>query len=325
MKLRFAFAAGLVAFACAGLDLEPRAPFAQPAGDAQLAVEILSGFTQPPEAPRPSAERVEIVLDLTTSMREATPGGPPRFAAAREAAVRLLEALPEGSAVGVRALGVASGASCVEPTRISRAGAEASSRGRLVAHLRTIQPASESSLGAALEALHRELGDEASRSRVALFTDLGAECGGDLCEAGSALVAAGARLDVVLLSDAVLPECFSYFAPAGPPRAATPAMLPPAPTYLVEAHVTGSELPGKLLARGTADGSPTRVPAGPAIVTLEMVPLSIVGPMVLSPEELTRVRVLDFPTLDPHVREWRWDVEPAAAGQASPGPAPPAD
>jgi hypothetical protein len=31
--------------------------------------------------------------------------------------------------------------------------------------------------------------------------------------------------------------------------------------------------------------------------------------MLLSPDALTRVRVLDFPTLDPHVREWRWDVE----------------
>ena len=54
------------------------------------------------------------------------------------------------------------------------------------------------------------------------------------------------------------------------------------------------------------------IAAGAATVTLEMVPLSIIGPMLLEPDALTRVRVLDFPTLDPHVREWRWDVEPAA-------------
>jgi hypothetical protein len=317
VRAQLAIAAGLVVVACAGVDVESSLPFAQTEADAQLAVEILPGFTQPPEAPRPTAPRVEILLDLTTSMREATPGGPTRFAAAREAAVRLLEALPEEAAVGVRALGVASGASCVEPTRIARAGEEDGSRARLVAHLRAIQPESEGSLGAALEALHRELGEEASRSRVVFFTDLGAECGGDLCQAGSALVAAGARLDVVLLSDAVLPECFSYFAPADPPRVAAPAMPTPAPEYLVEAHVSGSELPGRLLARGTADGSPIRVPAGAATLTLEMVPLSIIGPMLLSADALTRVRVLDFPTLDPHVREWRWDVEPPAPVDAS--------
>ena len=263
---------------------------------------------------------MEILLDLTTSMREATPGGPARFAAAREAAVRLLEALPEETAIGLRALGVASGAPCVEADAdcAGRRRPEGS-RSRLVSYLRTIQPASEGSLGAALEALHRDLADEAARSRVVLFTDLGAECGGDLCAAGSALVAAGAQLDLVLLSDAVLPECFARFAPADPPRAAAAVTLPPVPSYRVEAHVPESEQPGKLLARGSADGSPIHVPAGAATVTLEMDPPSIIGPMLLSPDALTRVRVLDFPTLDPHVREWRWDVEPEAPEGSSPG------
>jgi hypothetical protein len=166
---------------------------------------------------------------------------------------------------------------------------------------------------------------------VVLFTDLGAECGGDLCGAGSALVAAGAQLDLVLLSDAVLPECFVHFAPADPPRAAVSVTLPPVPTYRVEAHLPGSEQPGELLARGSADGSPTQVPAGAATVTLEMNPPSIIGPMLLSPDALTRVLVLDFPTLDPHVREWGWDVEPEAPDATSPGssgaqaPEPPAE
>lgn len=301
--------------------------------EAQLAVEILPGFTQPPEAPRPRAERVEILLDLTTSMSEATAGGPARFEGARDAALRLMEALPEEAAVGVRALGVASGAPCVESTELARAGEPAGSRSRLVAYLRSVQPVSEGSLGTALEALHRELADEAARSRVVLFTDLGAECGGDLCRAGSALVAEGAQLEVVLLSDAVLPECFTRFAPADPPRVAAHGTQPPTASYLVEAHIPGSDLPGKLLARGSADGSLVRVPAVAATVTLEMDPPSIIGPMLLEPGALTRVRVLDFPTLDPQVREWRWDVEPAlpeapppdSSGAPPPQPEPPPD
>jgi hypothetical protein len=293
VKARLAIAGGLAALACAAVEPEPSELFAPPAPAAQLAVEILPGFRQPPEAPRPYAERVEILLDLTTSMREATPGGPARFAAVREAAVRLLEALPEETAIGLRVLGVANGAPCAEPTQIARAGASEASRSRLVSYVRSIQPASEGSLGAALEALHRDLADEVARSRVVLFTDLGAECG-----------------------DAVLPECFARFAPADPPRAAAPVTLPPVPTFRVEAHAPESEQPGKLLARGSADGSPIRVPAGPATVTLEMDPPSIIGPMLLSPDALTRLRVLDFPTLDPHVREWRWDVEPAEPRQS---------
>ena len=253
--------------------------------------------------------------------------------AAREAAVRLLEALPEETAFGLRALGVANGAQCVEPTQIAEAGDSAPSRSRLVSYLRAIQPASEGSLGAALEAVQRDLGDEVARSRVVLFTDLGAECGGDLCVAGSTLVAAGAQLDLVLLSDAVLPECFARFSPADPPRAAAAVTPPPVPSYRVEANLPESEQAGKLLARGSADGSPIQVPAGAAVVTIEMDPPSIIGPMLLSPDALTRVRVLDFPSLDPHVREWRWDVEPevpegtqpGSAGAQTPEPEPPAE
>jgi len=63
-----------------------------------------------------------------------------------------------------------------------------------------------------------------------------------------------------LLSDAVLPEFFASFAPADPPRAAASVTLPPVPACRVEAHVSGSEQPGKLLARGSADGSPIHVP-----------------------------------------------------------------
>jgi hypothetical protein len=49
------------------------------------------------------------------------------------------------------------------------------------------------------------------------------------------------------------------------------------------------------------------------MLVMEMKPPSLIGPLLLSPGTLTRVRIVDFPGLDSHVREWRWDIEPAAA------------
>ena len=59
MKARLAIAGGLAVLACAAIGVPP-----QPAPEAQLAVEILPGFTQPAEAPELLAERVEILVDV---------------------------------------------------------------------------------------------------------------------------------------------------------------------------------------------------------------------------------------------------------------------
>ena len=58
--------------------------------------------------------------------------------------------------------------------------------------------------------------DDLADSRVVVFSDLGSECGGDLCDAAEMLVDSGARLDFVVLGDAAPPACFDSLTPAEP-------------------------------------------------------------------------------------------------------------
>ena len=278
------------------------------AGTAEVSVEVWSGFTQRPGAPRPARERVEIVLDTTASMRATDPGAPARFVGAREAARRLLTRLPADTSVRLWGLGVVEGEGrCTELEPLSRAD-DSGSPAEALARLDAASSESEASLAGALEELRGHLGSDVEGSRIVLFSDLGAECGGDLCGAASALVEAGARLDVVILSEALLPQCFAAFAPAGGPRAAILSRPALSAGFRVDRHLTRTGETGPVLGRGRTGGSPVPVAGGPATIQLQMDPESTIGPLMLSPGTHTRVRVLDFPTLDPPVREWRWDV-----------------
>ena len=71
----------------------------------------------------PEAERVEILIDVTSSMEAATEPGPGRHVAARAAAVRLVTALPGNSFIGLHALGVAGGDECNPAFRTGHSGA----------------------------------------------------------------------------------------------------------------------------------------------------------------------------------------------------------
>lgn len=298
--------AGLVA--CAAFE-RPVAP------NAAVAIEIWSGYAQPPSLPPARPGHVEVLLDVSRSMRAATGDGPPRYAAAREAAARLVYDLPDTTWLGVSALGLARGASCTAATRLAR-GAPPGFRPELTSNLRHLAPASEGSLGLALLGIAGELGDAAEGARVVVFTDLGGECGGDLCAAAGELVAAGAQLDLVVLGDAPAPACLARLGPRAAPSLALmrEAERQP-PAFRVEPQ--GGDVPPteRVIARGRADGRPVRVPPGPVLLVLEMEPPSVIGPIELAEGTTTRVRVLDFPALASHVREWRWDVEPLAPAQ----------
>ena len=278
----------------------------------QLSVELWSGFSQRPAASRGEVERVQVVLDLTTSMRAVAPGGPPRYVAARSAAMRLAAALDPETLVGVRALGITTGEDDCAGALIVEPGSRAADPASLGPLLATMRPASESSLAGALQQLAEDLGDTLGGTRVVVFSDLGSECGGDLCEAADELVGGGARLDLVLLADVTLPQCFASLAPAGAAHAAQiarPAIVVP---FRIHTHEIGSAAGGEVIARGSSDGLPTTVPPGPATIVLEMSPPAVIGPLVLEEGKHTRVRVLDFPTLEPPIREWSWDTAPGA-------------
>jgi hypothetical protein len=285
----------------------------EPAGGpaAQVAVELWSGYSEPPAPPPAPPGRVEVLLDLSRSMRAATDAGPTRYAAAREAAGRLVYDLPDATWLGVSALGLARGASCTEATRLAR-GAPPAARPELTSNLRHLAPASEASLGVAILGIAEELGAEAEGARVVAFTDLGGECGGDLCAAAAELVAAGARLELVVFGGAPAPACLERLGPREGPSLPAPRETAPPPPFRVEPHSSLLAASERVLARGLADGRPMPVPPGPALLILEMDPPSVIGPLELVEGATTRVRVLDFPALQGHVREWRWDVEPLA-------------
>lgn len=309
MRRGLPLVAAALALACAS-EPPPAPEPAQPAvsATAELSVDIWSGFARVPVTVLPHVPRVVLVLDVTDSMRASAPGGPPRYAAAAEEAVRLVETLPGGTDLRVDVLGLRRRGRCGGATTVA-GGAVRRLRPGLAARLREVKPAGEGSLAGTLDALaHEGLGD----TRVVAISDLGDECGGDLCTAAAAVVAAGGRLEVVVLGDAAEPACLADLSPPGEPRAAA-AAAPEPPAFRVQAHYVGSPRRGPTLARGTADGRPVRVPAGPVLVVVELNPPAYVGPMELAEGTRTRIRMLDFPTLRPPVREWRWDVERTAS------------
>jgi hypothetical protein len=308
-------AAGLIAALAAAACQGPPPP--PPAAPAEVSIEILGGYARRPRAPSSAPERVELLVDVTSSLRAGPPGAE-TFRAARSAAARFLEGLPAETPVGVRALGLTPGTGCSSAVLLGGERRELT-RAEARRRVENLNPAGEGSLAVALAELGGALRarEELGHSRVVVFSDLGAECGGDLCTAAEMLLDAGARLDFVVLGEAAAPACFETMTAQEPPPGPSLRILPP--VFRIVAYDPGPEREPLLLAAGLADGSRRRVPAGPGPVTvlLGFEPPSLIGPMVLSPGTWTHIRVVEFPGLDPPVREWVWSTYPLAPGVAA--------
>jgi hypothetical protein len=85
---------------------------------------------------------------------------------------------------------------------------------------------------------------------VVVFSDLGSECGGDLCTAAELLLDDGVRLDFVVLGDAAAPACFAELPHPEPPPDPPPLLDPP--VFEVVAYDPGPEREPFLLAEGRA-------------------------------------------------------------------------
>jgi hypothetical protein len=296
----------LVAAAC-----QSAPPLAPPA---EVSVEILGGFAQPAPPAEPASERVELLLDVTRSLAAGPRGGEP-YRAARQAAARLVAGLPEETPLRVRALGLSPGNGCASATLLG-AGRRELTRAELAGRVAGLEPAGEGSLAVALAELRGVLAqsDDLERSRIVVFSDLGPECGGDLCTAAELLLDAGARVDFVVLGGAAAPACLEDLTPT-PRVPSAPALAPP--TFRIVAYDESAAHEPLVLAEGHASGTPRRVPAGPVTVLFGLDPPSLIGPLVLSPGTLTRIRVVEFPALDPPIREWMWTTEPLERETAS--------
>ncbi len=298
---RRALLAALLACAC-----QAPPPLAPPA---EISIEVLAGLAQREPTPMPERGRVEVLLDVTTSQR-AGPDAVETWVAARSAASRFVRDLPDATPLRVHALGLTPGRSCESASQVDP-HADALSHAALAAQIDALAPAGEGSLAVALAELRGALAQDGDleRSRVVVFSDLGSECGGDLCTAAELLLEGGARLDFVVLGAAPAPACFSALVPADRWQHA-PVLEPP--DYRIIAYDPGDERAPFVLAEGRADATPRSVPAGPVTIQLGDDPSARIGPLVLSPGTLTRVRVIDFPGLVPLVRESAWTTTPLA-------------
>lgn len=274
--------------------------------EARLAVELNQGFRSRPVAAPAGPERVEVLVDVTSSMKAPTEPGPPRYLAARRAAVRLVTVLPRDSFIGLHALGVARGDECNPAFRTGHSEA-GESREDLLGRIEELRPAGEASLAQAVEGLRVYLAARGTlaRSRVIILSDFGGECGGDLCEELGRMVAGGARVELVVFGEARLPSCAEDSDISGAWRVDAEA---PVTHFRVESVATSADGVPSAGAVGLAGGEPVAIAAGPVRVFVGLDPPAEFGPVDLAPGTTTRLRILDFPALDPPVREWLWET-----------------
>ena len=274
---------------------------------ARLAVEVLQGFTGKPVPTPPRPERVEVLVDVTASMNAATPPGPGRYVAARNAAVRLVRALPRDSFIGLHALGVAAGDECNPAFRTGHSG-PGEARDDLVGRIDELRPVGEASLAQAIDGLRVYLTamETLARSRVVILSDLSDECGGDLCEELGRMIAGGARVELVVFGDAQVPSCVEDFDISGSWHVDAE---PSAMHFRVEAFGDSADAATPASAVGLVGGEPVAIAGGAVRVFVEFDPPAEFGPIILAAGTTTRLRILDFPTLDPPVREWIWETE----------------
>ncbi len=290
----------LVALACgrAGLRLPwSESTWSPPPTTALLEVELLRGFAGPlPEAAE--ALEVEVLLDVSNSMAKSAGAGASRSQATRQAAARLVRGLPAATPIRLSALGIQA-RDCQPATPVAQRKA-GEARDELLSWIEALEPAGEGSLAGALELLALA----ATRRHVVAFTDLGGECGGDLCAAATALSASGSRLDLVVVGDAATPACLADVA-IDDDRDARPGAAVEPLAFVVRRPGPNGWTP---VARGLTDGSRLELPAGLSMLRVELESPMYIGPLSFEAATLTRIRVLDFPGLEEPVREWHSDT-----------------
>jgi hypothetical protein len=259
---------------------------------ARVSVALLSGR---PASPPAGPARVAVVVDAGEDMAELTSGGASYWTGARRAAERLIGSLPTHTRADLLLAGGTAEAGCLSPPEPLADDAAVATR------LAEATPAGRAALAATLERLAERAGEGDGPSRAVVFTRLSQSCGGDLCAAAQRLAARDVRLDLVVIGDAQPPACLAELSQrewASPPAgwaAATP----------VPFHVSSPSLEPGLRLCTDAGGHALPVPPGRATLVVRLEP-----PLRLersfAPGSRWQLQVLDFPALDPPVREWVW-------------------
>lgn len=261
---------------------------------ARVRVELLRGFDAAPAA---AESRVTMLIDVTRSMAATTRAGPRRDTVAREAARRLVTGLPDDAVVSLHALGAARGA-CADPVR--QADVQVGlNRFALFERIGALPIRGEGSLASALRALAAD-GD--ASGRVVAFSDLGRECGGDLCAAATQFAARGVRLDLVVIGDAPIPDCLRDIAVLPDEAPAAAPFVPVRRHFHVASALGGGQT---IRVCGEADAEPVTILPGRGTLELELEPPLRIERSFPPGADLV-LQVIEFPALDPPVRKWRW-------------------
>jgi hypothetical protein len=260
---------------------------------------VWGGFAADPVQPLEPL-RIEVLVDQSASMQTPMAVGPTRGEVARTAAARFVLGVSDAGTVRLSEIGGAG--HCAPPRPIARSES-AATRVEMAATLASLEHGGEGSVALALAYMADAIRIRGEPTRVVAFTDLAEACGGDLCAGIADLEAVGASLDLVVIGDAAIPACV-----AASERAPGPGDLPPTvgarhPTFRVLRAEGGGEV-----VEGVVGDPPVEVVAEPVLVIVDLDPPLQLGPVRLTPDALTRLEILDFPQLQPRVREWRWEA-----------------
>ncbi|MDT0319099.1 VWA domain-containing protein [Streptomyces millisiae] len=166
-----------------------------------------------PEAEEGPPPRVELVLDVSGSMRERDmSGGESRIAAAQQAFNEVIDAVPAEVHLGIRTLGAGNPgddreAGCRDSEQLYPVGPVDRTEARTA--VATLRPTTGfTPIGLALRGANEDLGDEPGTRRIVLITDGEDSCGEpDPCVVARELAASGTNLVVdtlgLTLDDAV--------------------------------------------------------------------------------------------------------------------------
>ncbi|WP_425322711.1 VWA domain-containing protein [Actinoplanes ianthinogenes] len=151
--------------------------------------------TEPSEPPR-----VELVLDVSGSMRAADIDGETRIAVAKRAFNKVVDALPENTQLGIRVLGATypgknKKIACKDTQQIVPVGPVNAVQAKNA--IATLKPTGYTPIGLALKKAAEDLGDTGSVRRIVLITDGEDTCTPpDPCEVARELAAQGTHLVV---------------------------------------------------------------------------------------------------------------------------------
>ncbi|MDG4763553.1 VWA domain-containing protein [Solwaraspora sp. WMMD406] len=144
--------------------------------------------------------RMELVLDVSGSMREADIDGETRMAVAQRAFNEVVDAVPDGTHLGIRVLGATYPGDdpeqgCQDTQQIVPVGPV--DRGQAKAAIASLRPTGYTPIGLALREAAKDLGTGETARRIVLITDGEDTCAPpDPCDVARELAAQGTRLIV---------------------------------------------------------------------------------------------------------------------------------